>query len=160
MATAVKRYLVRRPEVICGRGMAIVSRGYLLVGEHVTLGVERRRALDPEGQPFGDGMDRLIVKGSTDSRLPLSPSAAAELFRAAGAKTFLTEYQPLTISMPWVLSVYHFDNEGLVIAESQLEPGVRLAETPEWCDEDITDNPRFSDEQLALRPYSLLTDLS
>jgi hypothetical protein len=154
MATPARRYLVSRPEVICGPPIAIVRCGYVFLGDHVTVGVERRTALDQDGQPFGDGVDTLVIKGSNPTRLDLSTGAAVEIFRAAQAKTVHTEYRPLTISMPWVLWVYHFANTGLVIAESQLDPGSRMAETPEWCDEDVTDDPRFRDEVLALRPYS------
>ncbi|MEV4538153.1 hypothetical protein AB0J82_30655 [Asanoa sp. NPDC049518] len=154
MVAAVPRYLVSRPEVICGLPFAIVRCGYLFIGDQVSVGVERRTALDQDGQPFGEGMESLVVVGSHATRIELSTEAAVQMFLTARAKTFRIEYRPLTISMPWVLWVYKFANTGLVIAESQLEPGGRMAETPEWCDDDVTDDPRFSDAQLALNPYS------
>ncbi|SNT40061.1 hypothetical protein SAMN05421812_105311 [Asanoa hainanensis] len=154
MYRAVSRYLVSRPEVICGPPIAVVRCAYLFVGDHVTVGVERRTALDSEAQPFGAEVATLTVTGPNPTRLDLSTAAAAEMFTAAQAKTFRVEYRPLQISMPWVLWVYSFANTGLVIAESHLEPDGRIAKTPEWCDENVTGDPRFRDEQLALHPYS------
>jgi CYTH domain-containing protein len=156
MAAAVRRFLVRWPEEICGREIAFVTRGYLHVGEHMTVGVERRRALDAQGQPYGETLDRLIVDAPpTPMRLEVSLAAAVEMFRAAKAKTFVTEHQPITVSMPWLLLVYHLHNEGLVIAEWHVEPGERMTELPDWCGADITDDPRFDDARLALQPYQL-----
>jgi len=54
----------------------------------------------------------------------------------------------------WEVDVFDGPNLGLVIAEIELQSEDELYSKPEWIDEDITHDFRYSNSNLSLNPYS------
>ena len=48
----------------------------------------------------------------------------------------------------WELDVFHNQLEGLIIAEVELESENEVIEIPEWCVEEVSQNPRYYNAQL------------
>jgi len=54
----------------------------------------------------------------------------------------------------WEVDEFHGVNQGLVIAEIELERAGQPFEKPDWVGEDVTGDPRYSNARLVERPYS------
>jgi adenylate cyclase len=57
-------------------------------------------------------------------------------------------------SHTWELDVFHGANDGLVIAELELERESEAFHRPEWLGLEVTDDARFYNGYLAKNPYS------
>lgn len=55
----------------------------------------------------------------------------------------------------WVIDVFEGENAGLVVAEVELEDETQAIELPDWVGEEVTDDPRFYNVNLARHPYRL-----
>jgi CYTH domain-containing protein len=53
----------------------------------------------------------------------------------------------------WVVDVFSGENEGLVLAEVELEDLDETVEMPEWAGEEVTGDPRFANASLVACPY-------
>ena len=54
----------------------------------------------------------------------------------------------------WVVDVFSGENDGLVLAEVELQDPAEAVELPEWAGEEVTGDPRFENVSLVARPYS------
>lgn len=54
----------------------------------------------------------------------------------------------------WEIDVFDGDNSGLVIAEIELDRADRIIELPAWIGEEVTDDRRFYNADLAKHPYA------
>jgi adenylate cyclase len=54
----------------------------------------------------------------------------------------------------WVVDVFSGENEGLILAEVELQDPDETIELPEWAGEEVTGDPRFENVSLVARPYS------
>ena len=54
----------------------------------------------------------------------------------------------------WEIDVFDGDNNGLVIAEIELDRADRPIELPHWIGEEVTDDRRFYNADLAKYPFS------
>jgi adenylate cyclase len=53
----------------------------------------------------------------------------------------------------WDLDVFHGDNQGLVMAEIELEREDEPFEMPGWVGEEVSDDPRYYNANLIRHPY-------
>lgn len=58
----------------------------------------------------------------------------------------------------WEIDVFDGENAGLVIAEIEVDRADRTFEHPEWLGEEVTDDRRFYNADLAARPYRSWTN--
>ena len=54
----------------------------------------------------------------------------------------------------WEVDEFFGDNEGLVVAEIELESENQQFDLPEWIGEEVTGDPRYFNVYLVKRPYS------
>lgn len=53
----------------------------------------------------------------------------------------------------WVVDEFFGDNAGLVVAEIELKSENQEIELPEWVGAEVTDDPRYLNASLAVRPF-------
>lgn len=53
----------------------------------------------------------------------------------------------------WEVDVFHGDNEGLVVAEVELEDEAEAFALPDWVGEEVSDDPRYYNVCLTRHPY-------
>lgn len=58
----------------------------------------------------------------------------------------------------WEIDEFSGDNAGLVVAEIELQAADAAFEKPEWLGRELTDERRYYNHDLALRPYATWTD--
>lgn len=53
----------------------------------------------------------------------------------------------------WEVDVFHGDNEGLVLAEVELEDAAIIPPLPPWAGDEVSADTRYSNISLATRPF-------
>ena len=53
----------------------------------------------------------------------------------------------------WEIDVFHGENEGLIIAEVELEEEKEQINIPDWIGDEISDNERYFNFNLSKKPY-------
>ncbi|MEN8178908.1 MAG: CYTH domain-containing protein [Pseudomonadota bacterium] len=53
----------------------------------------------------------------------------------------------------WDLDLFHGDNEGLVVAEVELDSEDEAFEVPEWAGEEVSTDPKYYNASLVKHPY-------
>ncbi|MHB8208918.1 CYTH domain-containing protein [Mucilaginibacter sp.] len=56
-------------------------------------------------------------------------------------------------SHTWEVDEFLKDNEGLIVAELELKDENEFFPLPDWVEREVTDEPRFANASLALRPF-------
>jgi adenylate cyclase len=54
----------------------------------------------------------------------------------------------------WEIDVFHGDNEGLIVAEIELESENEPFEVPVWAGEEVTGDPKYYNAMLVRHPYN------
>ncbi len=110
---------------------------------------------------FGDEA-RLTVKGATDGisraeyEYPIPAADAREILERLCERPFIdkTRYLAAFAGRTWEVDVFHGDNEGLVMAEIELDSADATVELPPWAWKEVSDDPRYFNSKLAKRPFS------
>jgi len=56
----------------------------------------------------------------------------------------------------WEVDVFHAENEGLIIAEIELDTEEETFELPAWIGQEVSGDPRYYNMMLAKQPYVIL----
>ena len=94
-------------------------------------------------------MSRYEASRDIDARI------AGELIRRGGEVTIKNRFSDWIDEDGWNIDVFGGANAPLIIAEAQRIGPVTNLVIPKFCTTEITDPPRFSNEGLAAKPYSL-----
>ena len=65
-----------------------------------------------------------------------------------------TRYALYHAGKRWVVDEFHGDNDGLIMAEVELESEMETIERPDWAGMEVTDNPRYYNIYLARHPFN------
>jgi len=63
---------------------------------------------------------------------------------------FIVQYDGLE----WEIDVFAGENEGLVVAEVELEAEDQRINLPPWCGQEVSEDPRYYNVSLGKQPYS------
>jgi CYTH domain-containing protein len=167
-----RRFLVRElPDQLRDAPSLIVQAYYLSDGGYAlrvrvqATGVEAR--LDAGSDPrevldaFRDKVDfaAVTVKGPSaggtryEAERELDPLVGVELVARGGARVLKTRYAAWLGADGWSLDVFGGANHPLIVAECERSSPVTELQIPDFCVTELTDDRRFSNEALALRPY-------
>ena len=64
-------------------------------------------------------------------------------------RRYVVDYE----GMSWEVDEFLGENEGLVVAEIELESETQPFQTPPWIGEEVTDDPRYFNSRLSIAPY-------
>ncbi|QAY68844.1 hypothetical protein [Xylanimonas protaetiae] len=84
----------------------------------------------------------------------LEPSVGVELVRRGGAQILKTRYATWLGQDGWVIDEFGGTNHPLLVAEVERSGPVVDLQIPDFCVTELTDDRRFSNESLAVDPYS------
>ena len=131
-----------------GDGVAC-KQGYLVSDKQKTV---RVRVMGDHGY--------LTVKGATDgiSRMEfeyeIDRPDAAYMLMLCDSVVEKTRYVIEHNDMTWELDVFEGANEGLVMAEVELESEEQEFDLPHWAGEEVSGDPRYYNAYLSRYPYS------
>ena len=66
-----------------------------------------------------------------------------------------TRYRQTVGRHIWEVDVFHGDNEGLAIAEIELSSETEAFERPSWIAKEVSGDPRYFNNNLAVNPFKL-----
>ncbi|ACZ31496.1 conserved hypothetical protein [Xylanimonas cellulosilytica DSM 15894] len=84
----------------------------------------------------------------------IEPSVGVELVRRGGAQILKTRYAAWLGADGWVIDEFGGTNHPLLVAECERSGPVTDLQIPDFCVTELTDDRRFSNESLAVDPYS------
>ena len=153
MATEIERkYLVRDDSWRAqARAEVRYRQGYLANTEQCSVRVR-----------IGGGKAFVNIKGATvgTSRLefeyPVSLDDARVMLSELCLPTLVekTRYLVPHGDRQWEVDVFEGDNAGLVVAEIELEDAAETVSLPPWVGEEVTDDVRYYNSNLASTPYN------
>jgi adenylate cyclase len=56
--------------------------------------------------------------------------------------------------LTWEIDEFEGENEGLIVAEVELDDADQIVALPAWIGREVTEDPRYYNHALALRPYN------
>lgn len=97
----------------------------------------------------GDGLVRLEFEYA----IPLDE--AGQVLDALCLKPLIekTRHEVRHAGLLWEIDEFHGDNEGLVVAEVELESEEQEIDLPDWIGEEVSDDPRYLNANLVDHPY-------
>lgn len=66
-----------------------------------------------------------------------------------------TRYVVGSGGVTWEIDEFHGANEGLLVAEVELESADQAIELPDWAGDEVTDDPRYFNANLIAHPFSV-----
>ena len=88
-----------------------------------------------------------LVREEFEYEIPMED--AESLWRLCSKKLSKTRYRLMHAGNLWEIDVFHEKNEGLVLAEIELSAPDQVFEPPFWLGEEVTDNARYLNVNLA-----------
>ena len=150
MGTEIERkFLVRDPSVLAGATGVRYQQGYLSTDPERTVRVRRAG-----GRAF------LTIKGLSSGATRAEfeygiPVADAEELMAlcAGPVIEKTRHRIEHAGRTWEVDVFEGDNDGLILAEVEIDSPEAQVEIPGWVGDEVTADPRYYNANLVSRPY-------
>ncbi|WP_305789055.1 CYTH domain-containing protein [Symbioplanes lichenis] len=152
-----RRFLVHDTGIVEPHAGNIIVQAYLYVRDDYAVRV-RRTYLPDEAGGYHEGPALLAVKGPRsggtreEHEMELPVPLARELIDRSEHKVTKLRYQIVEGAHVWDVDVFSGSNEGLVIAECEASD-LSAVVPPDWVAEEITEDARYNNENLAVTPY-------
>ncbi|QIL40075.1 CYTH domain-containing protein [Pedobacter sp. HDW13] len=127
----------------------LVRQGYLLTDKNKTV---RVRATEAKGF--------LTIKGQTvgttrleyEYEIPLT-EAVELLDHFSQAELSKTRYEIAFEGKVWEVDVFSGHNEGLIVAEIELESETETFNLPDWVSKEVTEEEKYYNSNLTITPF-------
>jgi CYTH domain-containing protein len=161
------------PEESMGMGLEI-ERKYLISGEDWREGHEgtlyrqgylnsakervvRARTMGQKAALTIKGVSRGATRLEFEYEIPLSD--AEQLLELCEPPLIeKTRYVIAHGGLKWEVDEFHGANEGLIVAECELESEDQAIDKPHWIGEEVTGDPRYYNSNLIANPYTTWQD--
>jgi CYTH domain-containing protein len=124
-------------------------QGYLLSNGKETV---RVRISDKEGFLNLKSKVSQMSRKEYEYKIPLQDGIEIlDAFTKHGTEK--TRYRIPVSGKTWEVDVFVGDNEGLIVAEIELESEDEKFEKPDWVTNEVTDDGRYTNSSLSINPY-------
>lgn len=127
-----------------------LRQGYLTTDADKTI---RVRVADDKGYLTLKGKTEGISRAEFEYEIP-TDEAVELLDRFAVSELSKTRYRVPVSDKIWDVDVFAGKNEGLLLAEVELEHEDESFTLPDWAGEEVTHDPRYYNSNLSVRPFS------
>jgi adenylate cyclase len=154
-----RRWLVVDAGVTEGHMPTVIAQGYLFTKDGWTVRIRRSTRFGHDRRS-STSRNTIAVKGPRvaaqriEYEWDVDQATAAALYRIAPDHIVKSRYAIVDGGYTWDVDVFHWDNEGLVIAELESTTTIRDVATPVWCGQEVTSLRRYNNEELAKRPWT------
>ena len=130
----------------------IVKQGYMVNDEHQVV---RVRSMDNDHfltiKSNSKGLSRL------EFEYQIPKEDAMDMFEHLCGSGIIekTRHYIETPNHTWEIDEFHGRNQGLVVAEIELESEDEQFDIPEWIGEEVSDDPRYYNMNLMSNPYEV-----
>jgi len=152
-----RRFLVSDPSIVKGASRELIVQGYFFAKNGYAARIRRLHHVEENGT-VREGRATLTVKGPrfgasrVEYEMEIDTKFAEGMLKEIDHKISKSRYQVIADGETWDVDVFHGDNEGLIIAECEMEVARNLR-IPAWSSEEITDRREYDNDNLAIRPY-------
>ncbi len=137
-----------------GKGVEY-CQGYLNSNKHRTV---RVRTVGDKGYLTIKGLTIGASKNEYEYEIPIND--ARELLDLCEQPLIRKKrYRIKVDGLIWEIDEFHDENEGLCLAEVELETEDQQISVPDWIGEEVTDDPRYFNASLITAPYSSWNEL-
>jgi CYTH domain-containing protein len=148
-----RKFLVKDCEFLSEHSGERIAQAYVISNERVEIRV-RIGAGTPlitvkSGEPF-------LAREEFEYELP-SLELSTALFDSSELVVLKDRYSIVSSGGVWDIDVFLGRNEGLVIAEIEIDKNQAIV-IPEWCGDEVTGEPRYYNRNLAAEPYDSWAD--
>lgn len=162
-----RRFLVRDLSIVSGAQWQLLTQAYVFTADSYAIRVrlvqeqidfsadvlDRAAFLTGKGPDFGFG----TARKREEYEVPVSPLWARQVIDRSDNVVTKRRYHLLS-NEAWDVDEFLEDNEGLCIAELEGGDQVGNVALPSWASRDVSKDPRFDNDQLALRPWNTWPD--
>lgn len=127
----------------------VCRQGYLFSGKGRTV---RVRIMGDQAFLTIKGPTEGISRNEFEYQIPVDDAKA--MFPMCGNLVEKVRYFIIHSGLQWELDVFTGENEGLVMAEVELESEDQPFDLPSWAGEEVTGDPRYYNAYLAEHPYN------
>ena len=96
----------------------------------------------------GGGADRIATVAGAAIAHSYGPTSGS------GPTIDKTRYVVKNAGHAWEIDIFHGDNEGLIVAEVELEDENEIVEIPDWVTKEITGDMKYYNSNLLDHPFS------
>jgi CYTH domain-containing protein len=129
-----------------------ITQGYLCADQRRTVRV-RIAGDDAFLTIKGPSDEKFRSRYEFEQQIPLADGKELMKLCVSGIIDKVRHYVPAGKHV-WEVDVFHGDNEGLIIAEIELESEHELIEIPGWIGMEVTADKRYYNSMLSETPYS------
>ncbi|WP_317928695.1 CYTH domain-containing protein [Halioxenophilus sp. WMMB6] len=99
------------------------------------------------------GENRGAVRAEFEYPIPLADAEIMLEQLCTGPKIEKTRYTLTLASHCWEIDIFHGNNEGLIVAEVELDNEHEALPLPPWVTAEVTDDPRYYNVNLLHHPF-------
>jgi len=144
-----RKFLVKGDDWKTDNGMRIVQ-GYLNHDRERTV---RVRIAGAKAFLTIKGISTGATRAEFEYEIPIH-EAEQLLWLCEGPLIEKTRHAVACAGMTWEVDEFHGANEGLVVAEIELETAEQTFTRPDWLGPEVTADARYFNSSLAVRPYT------
>ncbi|MGB8020510.1 MAG: CYTH domain-containing protein [Candidatus Nanopelagicales bacterium] len=100
------------------------------------------------------GTSRGIARSEFEYEIPVDDALAMLAEMAQGPVVDKVRHLVLVVDHVWEVDVFAGDNAGLVMAEIELGDPEESFAQPDWAGQEVSDDPRYFNVNLARNPYA------
>ncbi len=145
-----RKFLVTSDAWRAGAAGLEIRQGYLSLDPERTV---RVRLAGTDAWLTVKGITRGATRDEFEYEIPAA-DAAAMLDGLCTAHVEKTRYPVRFGGQTWEVDEFHGANEGLIVAEIELDLEGSTVKLPPWIGAEVTDDPRYYNASLATNPWS------
>lgn len=146
---------IERKFLVAGSGWNHGSPGRRMTQGYLSLDPDRTvrvRLAGEEAWLTIKGRAQGLVRQEFEYAIP--PKEARELLAlCTGAVIDKTRYRVGHAGHVWEVDVFHGDNDGLIVAEIEMESEDVNVPLPDWVGVEVSDEPRYLNSHLVRKPF-------
>jgi CYTH domain-containing protein len=145
-----RKFLVQQDRLTLSGGFSTISQWYIMRGDLRSLRVRKKNDQFIMTVKAGGGISRLEIE-----RELTREEAEGLIACAIDAPIVKRRYEVPVGEHVWEVDIFAGSNEGLILAEIELNAEDEAFERPAWLGREVTTDPRFQNVNLAINPVSL-----
>lgn len=144
-----RKFLVREVSMLAGQPGVRLSQGYLSFDPDRTV---RVRVAEDGAWLTIKGRGKGISRAEFEYAIPIEEARQLLQF-CTGSVVDKTRHRISHAGHLWEVDVFHGENDGLIVAEVELDSEDEVVELPPWIGAEVSDDPRYFNSKLAREPF-------
>jgi len=132
-----------------------IERKFLVQNENWRPGATVRvRVMGEQGFLTIKGRQQGITRSEFEYPISLEDANALLDEFCPGPLVEKVRYERDFAGLTWEIDEFFGENDGLIVAEVELQDAYQIVALPEWIGREVSDDPRYRNASLAKQPFS------